>query len=236
MSPSVLATDYDGTVAELGRVDDETLDALRRWRDGGRALVLVTGRTLDDLGRAFPQLPLFDAVVAENGAVLTAGHAPPRLLCAPVDPALLRALRDAGVDGVAGRAIVGITALEEETARTALRGAGFDRAFVRNKHSAMILPHGVDKGTGLSTALAAIGRTGAEAIAIGDAENDLPMFEEVARAVAVANALPSVMERAERVTRGAAGAGVRELIDALLLDAPTRATSPGGTRDARAGS
>src|SRR5262245_3968957 len=44
-----LACDYDGTIAHHGRVDDDTLAALRRVRASGRKLLLVTGRELDDL-------------------------------------------------------------------------------------------------------------------------------------------------------------------------------------------
>src|SRR3954462_14419773 len=62
-----LATDYDGTLAANGRVADSTLQALRKLRDSGRRLLLVTGRELEDLQSVFPQLDAFDCVVAENG-------------------------------------------------------------------------------------------------------------------------------------------------------------------------
>jgi hydroxymethylpyrimidine pyrophosphatase-like HAD family hydrolase len=51
-------------------VDTPTLAALERVRASGRKLILVTGRVLDDLLQVFPQVPLFDLVVAENGALL----------------------------------------------------------------------------------------------------------------------------------------------------------------------
>ena len=51
----VLAADYDGTLADDGRVDAPTLEALRRLADTGRKLVLVTGRQLDDLLAVFPE-------------------------------------------------------------------------------------------------------------------------------------------------------------------------------------
>ena len=62
-----LATDYDGTLAEDGHVTDVTLDALHRLRASGRKLLLVTGRELPELQNAFPELAVFDCVVAENG-------------------------------------------------------------------------------------------------------------------------------------------------------------------------
>src|SRR5919106_389399 len=65
-----LATDYDGTIALHGQVDEPTLQALHRLKASGRRVVLVTGRELDDLSRVFPHMEIFDRVVAENGAVL----------------------------------------------------------------------------------------------------------------------------------------------------------------------
>jgi NADH-quinone oxidoreductase subunit G/NADP-reducing hydrogenase subunit HndD len=41
-----LATDYDGTLAKDGRVDEYTIDVLKRFQASGRKLVLVTGREL----------------------------------------------------------------------------------------------------------------------------------------------------------------------------------------------
>ncbi len=65
-----LATDYDGTLAHHGRVDDETRAALERLRASGRRAVLVTGRQVPDLQEVCPCLDLFEWVVAENGALL----------------------------------------------------------------------------------------------------------------------------------------------------------------------
>jgi HAD superfamily hydrolase (TIGR01484 family) len=65
-----LAVDYDGTVARNGRVDAATVAALEEIKKSGRKLILVTGRDLDDLQGVFPEIGIFNLVVAENGAVL----------------------------------------------------------------------------------------------------------------------------------------------------------------------
>ena len=44
-----LASDYDGTLARDGRVDEPTLEALRRFKATGKRLILITGRELADL-------------------------------------------------------------------------------------------------------------------------------------------------------------------------------------------
>src|SRR4051794_29194929 len=65
-----LATDYDGTLAQHGRVTAATVAALEKLRSTGRRLILVTGRELEELLGIFPEVPLFERVVAENGALL----------------------------------------------------------------------------------------------------------------------------------------------------------------------
>src|SRR6187397_2458707 len=83
-----LATDYDGTIAHHGRVDEPTLEALERFKKTGRRLILVTGRHLPDLKTVFPPMELFDLVVAENGALLyNPATQKERCLAAPRRPA-----------------------------------------------------------------------------------------------------------------------------------------------------
>ena len=47
-----LASDYDGTLASDGRVNDAALKALESIRSTGRKLILVSGRILVDLEQA----------------------------------------------------------------------------------------------------------------------------------------------------------------------------------------
>src|SRR5918994_102345 len=102
-----LICDYDGTLATGGRVDDATVDALERLRDARRKRVLVTGRQLPDLMEVFPRLELFDAVVAENGAVLyRPADRSERILTEPPPEAFVAELTRRGVSPLSvGRAI-----------------------------------------------------------------------------------------------------------------------------------
>ena len=65
-----LATNYDGTLASQGIVDRATPRALEEFRSTGRRLILVTGRELPHLEQAFPEIDIFDMMVAENGALI----------------------------------------------------------------------------------------------------------------------------------------------------------------------
>src|SRR5919204_1772380 len=95
----VLACDYDGTIADEGRLAPETDAVLARVRGSGRKLFLVTGRMLDDLRSVCPDMDrMFDLVVAENGGLL---YVPERrevrrLGDAP-EPALIESLQRRGV-------------------------------------------------------------------------------------------------------------------------------------------
>ncbi len=55
-----LCTDYDGTIATHGIVDEPTIDALTRLRESGRKLIMVTGREIGELISVFPRLDLVD--------------------------------------------------------------------------------------------------------------------------------------------------------------------------------
>ena len=66
----VLAVDYDGTIAHHGKVDGQTIDALKRCKQSSRKIILVTGRELNELMRLFPEYGIFDLIVAENGALI----------------------------------------------------------------------------------------------------------------------------------------------------------------------
>ncbi len=213
----LLATDYDGTLAHDGDVDDSTLSALNRLRASGRKLVLVTGRHLPDLCKVFPHLDLFERVVVENGGVLYSPHSrEEKLLCDPPNQRLLDLLKKKNVPFSAGRTIVATWRPHDAAILAAIRDLGLDLQVIFNKESVMVLPSGVNKRTGLQVALDELGISAHNVVAVGDAENDLPMLRMSACGVAVANALPSVKEEADIVLEKPRGAGVIDLIDSLV--------------------
>ena len=66
----VIACDFDGTGAIDGHPAPELYAALAAARAEGIVTLLVTGRVLEDVQRACEEFLPFDAVVAENGAVV----------------------------------------------------------------------------------------------------------------------------------------------------------------------
>ncbi len=215
-----LATDYDETLADHGRVRPEALAALERVKASGRRLILVTGRELGNLREVFPGVELFDAIVAENGGVLQlAGTREERALGEPASAALAERLRLRGVDPLyVGRVIVATRDPHQHTVLEEIERLGLGLQVIFNKGAVMVLPSGLNKGTGLAAAAAALGLSLRNVVAIGDAENDHALLAGAECGVAVANALPSLKERADLVTAGRSGDGLIELCEHLVED------------------
>jgi HAD superfamily hydrolase (TIGR01484 family) len=213
-----LATDYDGTLATDGEVGQETVTALRRLLASGRRLLLVTGRQLDELLGIFPQVELFERVVAENGALVYHPGTRQETLLGQRPPATFVAtLQRRGVERISvGRVIVATWHDYETTVREVIHELGLELEVILNKDAVMVLPRGVDKRAGLQATLSELGLSPRHVVGVGDAENDVDFLGLCGCSVAVANALPLVKERVDFVTRGDHGAGVVELIDRLV--------------------
>jgi HAD superfamily hydrolase (TIGR01484 family) len=219
----VLASDYDGTLATHGHVDEATLKALDRLRDSGRKLVLVTGRELDELVQVFPQVNqpnLFQSVVAENGALLYCPETREEKVLVDRPPKrFAQALRERRVDRVSeGRVIVATWEPHENIVLDVIREMGLELQVIFNKGAVMVLPSGVNKASGLKHALLDLGLSHHNTVGIGDAENDHAFLNYCECSVAVANALPVTKEYADYVTRSDHGAGVVEIIDLLVAN------------------
>ncbi|MBV8051566.1 MAG: HAD-IIB family hydrolase [Acidobacteriaceae bacterium] len=215
----LLATDYDGTLASDGKVNDSTTTALERVRASGRKLVLVTGRHLPDLSNVFARVDLFDRIVVENGGVLYQPETrTERVLSEPPNPRFIALLEERKIPFSLGRTIVATWQPHEEAVLSAIRESGLDLQMIFNKGSVMVLPSGVNKGTGLRSALDELGISPHNVVSVGDAENDLAFLRMSACSVAVANALPSVKEKADVVLDKQRGDGVIELSTRLIKD------------------
>lgn len=230
-----LATDYDGTLADHGTVSDDAYAALERLKETGRKLIMVTGRELSDLELVFPGFVIFDKVVAENGAVLyTPSSKEERVLAAPPPPEFVERLTAAGVAPLSvGRSVVATWEPHEAVALKFIKELGLELEIIFNKGSVMILPSGINKATGLAAALEEMELSAHNVVGVGDAENDHAFLRSVGYGVAVANALETLKETADCVTREARSAGVIELIeqlielDAGLLDSPRQRVEVG---------
>ncbi|HEY5741180.1 MAG TPA: HAD family hydrolase, partial [Terrimicrobiaceae bacterium] len=218
MKWQALATDYDGTIATDGVVDEPTRLALVRLKSANVRTFLVTGRELRDFGEMQGFLPIFDMVIAENGAVLyDPATGETRALAPPPPAAFLAELTRRGVNPLGvGISIVATREPHETTVIEVIKDLGLELQVTFNKGAVMILPAGVNKASGLQAALESFGVSPTSVIGVGDAENDHAFLELCGLPVAVANALPALKEKAALVTTHSAGAGVTELIESAL--------------------
>lgn len=225
-----LACDYDGTIAHGGNVAGATLRALHDVRESGRKLILVTGRQLDDLLEAFPGASVFDRIVAENGGVLFRPETRERiLLTRPVDLGLVDALGSQGVEPLSvGEALRATREPQRQRVLDAIQERGLELQLICNKGAVMVLPSGVDKASGLTTALLELDLSPRNVAGIGDAENDQAFLQICACGAVLANAPPALRDHADYVTRAQDGAGVREFIGRLLGD-DLAGVAPDGT-------
>jgi hydroxymethylpyrimidine pyrophosphatase-like HAD family hydrolase len=213
-----LVIDYDGTLAEEARPSEEVLEALGRVRlEAGLRVVLVTGRILAELRSVFADFAdHFDMVVAENGAVLY-GEGVARALTAPVPVALDEALIHRGIPFRRGQVLLACSGEHDVAVLEDLRRLGLDSQIARNRSELMVLPPGITKAGGVEEALAQLGISRHSAVAVGDAENDLTLLEACELGIAVANAVPSLKERADVVLGQPDGAGLLSLLTGPLV-------------------
>ncbi|MFN8546038.1 MAG: HAD hydrolase family protein [Candidatus Binatia bacterium] len=211
----VLACDFDGTGASAGSLAPEVAGVLELARAAGIVSLLVTGRVLEDLQVAAVEFSAFDAVVAENGAVVWFPESGRRIqLGAPPPESLLGELRQRGVPFHAGAVVVGTWDRHTADLLGLVRKLGIDGQLVFNREALMLLPSWVNKAVGVRRALEEIGRSERNMIAFGDAENDTPLLAAAEIGVTPRGAVPTVIAD-DRLTQPGP-AGVAEYVARLL--------------------
>lgn len=213
-----LAAGFDGTLARDGRYDERCIDALRALAATGRKLILVTSRELRELLERFPSARVFDYVIAENGAIL---HQPAtrqsEILAQAPPEILLQELSRRGIGPVAaGSSIITTSLANEGEVRDAIEKLRLDCQLVANDGALIVSPADVNKASGVKEALRQLGISAQNLVVIGDAENDLALFQLAEHAVAVQNADSAIKECADRTTAGAYCDGFLELARDLM--------------------
>ena len=215
---TLIAFDYDGTLATNGTVASQTTVSLRALFASGRKLILATGRQLHELLGIFPEVALFGWVIAENGAVIyetatrkseLVGHPPPS--------EFVRILANDGVKPLStGKVVVATHSCHAARLRSLIHQMHLQHEVILNKDAAMVLPKGVNKGSALQSLLRRLGIDKEEVLCAGDGENDVDLFNASGLRVAVANAVPELKAQAHWVTRASEGLGVQELSETLV--------------------
>jgi hydroxymethylpyrimidine pyrophosphatase-like HAD family hydrolase len=203
MKLRVLALDYDGTIARDGALDAEVRAAIADVRALGCVVVLATGRILDDLRCLVGDLTLFDAIVAENGAVVAYPGAGRSTQLAPTAPGpFVTELWRRNLVPRVGACVVELPASDAEVVLQVVRELELPLTLHFNRGRLMVLPQAVSKATGLREALRTMRLSPHNAIAVGDAENDHELLALCELGAAVEWGSPALQRAADVVVRG----------------------------------
>jgi hypothetical protein len=195
------------------------LAAVRTVREAGRMVLLVTGRILSELRADFPDVDRhFDAIVAENGAVVSAAPNGDLRLVEPVAPELHRALIARGIPVRAGQVLLATEGEFDSIVNQEIARLGLECQIERNRHALMVVPAGITKGTGVTAALEARGLSVHSTVGIGDAENDHALLTACEVGVAAANAVDALKAHADVTLDVPDGAGVSAFLVGPFLD------------------
>ena len=217
VKPRVLALDFDGTIAVNDTIDADVAGAITEARDAGLLVVLVTGRILRELEGRLGRPPFFDAVVAENGAVLRLpGSETPVTLSEGPDRRVVAEVQRSGIRHEAGLCVIEAEADAAPQIVEIIRRLGLPLGITFNRGRLMVLPHGVSKASGLQEALWRLRASVHNAIAIGNAENDHQLLRACELGAAVAWGSAELQRSADEVVPGDGPGAVARYIRGIL--------------------
>ncbi|MEO8257316.1 MAG: HAD family hydrolase [Acidobacteriota bacterium] len=224
---SVIALDYDGTIARGEALEPSVREAIAAARTAGIIVLLVTGRILDELRRVAGDLHFVDGVIAENGAVLHFPESGRTSLLAPQVPErFLAELRRRGLPFAAGTCLVDADANDAPRLLEVIRALELPLVLIFNRGRVMTSPQGVSKATGLGVALETLRLSARNTVAIGDAENDHELLRLVEVGVAVEWGSQALQAAADVVLAGsgppAVAVYIRKLAASGSLPIPRR--------------
>lgn len=209
--------DYDGTLTlEEGIIPKQTSDLLSRVKERNLAeLGIVSGRDLDFLIKTNESIGnVFSFLVAENGAISYFFDTKEKIVrgedwSKKARNVFANVRYRVNFYQIILTASVVYTRQVSET----LKVSGLESKVVLNKDSVMVMPPTVDKGTGVSTAIAHLGPTKRLRVTcFGDGENDEALFAPADRRVAVSNAVPALKLMADHITKAPGGLGVLQYL------------------------
>jgi hydroxymethylpyrimidine pyrophosphatase-like HAD family hydrolase len=223
---NILIFDYDGTLTyESNEVPQVTRDALKKMKEKKLAtLGIISGRDLPFLQKVDQNLSsVFSFLIAENGAISYFSDLKKKeVLGKDWSEKARRLLSTSGIPMHFAEVMFATGIENAPRVSDFLTKVGLEAKLVPNRDSLMVLPPGVDKGTGVAATVQHFGTTKKHFLTcFGDGENDLALFAPADLGVAVANAVDALKKIADVVTEKPGGYGVAEyLSETFLLEEP----------------
>ena len=227
--PRVVVIDIDGTITDGKKhLSTDAIHAVRRLEDAGIPVVIATGNVRPITYGLWRFLGLSAPMCCENGGVLWHPSWEEPVLRAKADEAKEAAAWLATqIEGVDARGIATNRWRESEWCLypddplEAITEAIHDSPYshlsvVRTGFAIHLMEPHLSKGEGLQHLFDRMGWSPKDALCVGDAPNDLSMFEYLKWSVAVGGAFPVVQEAADIVSPHPHGATFPPLVEAIL--------------------
>ena len=229
MGKKILAVDIDGTITlnGWGSIHLEALKKLRALKDDGHKIILVTGRSSIEGYLLSIFGGLTHLAVGENGGCITHGDTMKhKIIGSKAECIQALAFLQNRVDGDIKEKPVFPRMTEVVLERTfdinkaqkLLDDEGLDVGLFDSGYAFHINSKGVNKGTGFLEALKMIDGNASDAIAIGDSETDVPLFNVISNNIAVKNSIDDLKKIAKIITTKESGDGVLEGLDMISTE------------------
>jgi phosphoglycolate phosphatase len=223
----VFAVDIDGTLTENGggAIHLAALAKLRYLERLGYNVVYVTGRSSIE---AYV-LAVFGGTtriaIGENGGAITIAPQEHKLLaskekCMQGYELLKNSIDDVQIKPVFPRMTeaVMLRTFDLKEGQKILDEHNLPLYLSDSKYAFHINEKGVNKGYGLEEALKMLKADPEEAVAIGDSETDVPMYDICGCSIALGHAEENVKKKADHVVGGHEGSGLAEAIDFVAFN------------------
>ena len=227
--PKVVAVDIDGTLTNENKLIEPTvIDALQRLEDAGIPVILATGNVRAITYGLWRFLNLSGPICCENGGVLwhpdwgetnyradgSEAKAAAQWLATKIE-----GLNWEGIETNQWRESEWCLAPDEDLAKiTQLinESKWSHLSVVRTGFAIHLMEPQLSTGSGLKIILDRMGLQAADLLCVGDAPNDLSMFEIARWSVAVGGAFAYVSQSADVASPFAHGKTIAPLVDAIL--------------------
>ena len=226
--PKAIAVDIDGTITDYNKnLHLDAIHALRRIEKAGIPIILATGNVRAITYGLWRFIGASGPMVCENGGVVwhpTWSEPIVRADGARARKCAQDMAKDINIDP---EGITTNTWRESEwclftdedldAVHNWVASSDYsDLAVVKTGFAIHLMEPHLSKGEGLKIALERMGISPDDVLAVGDAPNDIPMFELVGHSVAVGGCFDSLAKVASVISPHAHGDTFKPLVDAIL--------------------
>lgn len=211
---TALITDFDRTITDNpGEVNEEVI---RKMKSLKKPLILVTGRPFKYVHSLYQKYPVWECIVAENGAAIYFPKKDQLITFASnTVKECIKIIEKAGIKCASGLNIASISIEDFSQVKKLLKEYRKRLSYKINVDQVMILPTGVDKGISTGIALHHLNLEAEKTVIVGDGKNDIDLFNVPGYRVAVANAAKELKAIADYTTKNPSSSGVIEVVEEL---------------------